>query len=844
MPQLATLLDLPRPTRLRRTAVLLGACVLCGLRAGGADTTSRQRAELDVMERCLLPSRPAQNGRMNAHDRTWEDWQRRTGELPPDFSQLPSRPFLPDPLVSDDGPRGRPITTSQQWSARRQWLRSQFEQWVYGRMPPPPGNVRAVVQNQRQEGDITIRDVLLEFGPDHRARLHLQLMIPPGQGPFPVFLTNHSPDNLLTARVGHDHSFWARTAVSRGYIGCYYQATDPIYGKPDDSDAYIELYPDYDFACLARWAWAASRAVDYLVTLPNVDAEKIGLAGHSRNGKQALLAAAFDERIGAVVASSGLQGEVLPHRYTSDPFAIESIELITGAQPHWYSPRLRFFAGREDQLPIDQNELLALVAPRGLMLYSGTAEPSSSSFGSEQSYRSALTAYRFLGAERNLWLHLRPGNHSVWEEDVENFVDFFDSVFGRHRFPKVENQIHDYDFAAWKKMSGEAVDPAKYPVQRPGEFLRGDEGHPVSTRAAWQARTTPLRERIRWALGDAPAEMSVDHIDHLTEQDPPELNPAEMVLGRPQRNRAWQEKLAAASMGISSLPYAAGQTATVFYPLGPAGRMRAGRLPVVIWLHPFAYDSGWSAKEPWQPSQPDYVLDLRPSIDSLVGRGFVVITFDQIGFGGRSGEAQRFYERHPHWSLMGKMVGDTRAAVAAAAALKNVDASRIYLLGYSLGAKVALLTAALDPAVCGVASVCGVDPLRLDTPDRGTEGLQLYSVLHGLMPRLGFFVGQESRLPFDYDEVLSLIAPRPALVVAPQYDRYARIGDVRQVLDPAAKVYRLLGNPNALEVWMPPDFNRFPRALQERTFDYLAKIRGGRTVAPPPLPPAPSQSPP
>jgi hypothetical protein len=66
------------------------------------------------------------------------------------------------------------------------------------------------------------------------------------------------------------------TAVNRGYIACYYAATDPRYEDGDDSDGYIEVYPEYDFSCLGRWAWAASRAVDYLVTLPEVAKDQIG----------------------------------------------------------------------------------------------------------------------------------------------------------------------------------------------------------------------------------------------------------------------------------------------------------------------------------------------------------------------------------------------------------------------------------------------------------------------------------------------------------------------------------------------------------------------------------------
>ena len=196
-------------------------------------------------------------------------------------------------------------------------------------------------------------------------------------------------------------------------------------------------------------------------------------------------------------------------------------------------------------------------------------------------------------------------------------------------------------------------------------------------------------------------------------------------------------------------------------------------------------------------------------------RGFAVLAFDQIGFGARVRDARDFYRRYPKWSLMGKMVADTRAAIDALAALDVVDASRISLMGYSLGAKVGLLTMALDPRVHSLASVCGFDPLRLDTADRGVEGIRHYSHLHGLMPRLGFFVGHEARLPFDFDEALALAASRPVLLVAPTHDRYARIADVR------AEVAAVPG----VTLETPMDFNRFGRKFQARVLDWLSSQR-------------------
>jgi pimeloyl-ACP methyl ester carboxylesterase len=232
----------------------------------------------------------------------------------------------------------------------------------------------------------------------------------------------------------------------------------------------------------------------------------------------------------------------------------------------------------------------------------------------------------------------------------------------------------------------------------------------------------------------------------------------------------------------------------------------------VVWLHSYAYHTGYSRYA-------------GPAFQSLAQRGFIVVAFDQLGFGTRVLDARDFYKRYPNWALMGKMVADTRAAIGAAAALDIVDPTRIYLVGYSLGAKVGLLTAALDDRVKAVAAVCGFDALRLASPAKGTEGIWHYSHLHGLMPRLGFFRGHESRLPFDYDEVVALLAPRPVLIVAPSLDRYAPVEDVRSEVAASRRIYALLGHEGSLQLETPLDFNRFPRSRQEQVFDWIAQLR-------------------
>ncbi|HUO25798.1 MAG TPA: alpha/beta fold hydrolase [Candidatus Aquilonibacter sp.] len=757
---------------------------------------------------------------MNAHDKTWEEWQERTGELPPDFEAMRSVPGLPDPLILTDSDRQIAVTNEALWNRQKQWIRSQIEQWVFGKMPPPPENLRALVTATRREGTTTVRDVRLEFGPDHRAILHLQLIIPDGNGPFPVFLTNHS--RTLP---------WLYTAVRRGYIGCFYAAHDPAFGGGvDDSDQYIDIYPEYDFYCLARWAWSASRAVDYLVTLPEIDKNKIGLAGHSRYGKQALLAAAFDDRIQAVAPSSGCTGECDPWRFTTDMFVNESVELLTASQPNWFHPRLRFFAGREDKLPVDQNMLMAMIAPRGLMLYSGYAEHSGNPFGYEQSYLSVQRVYRFLGREENLWLHLRQGEHDTAAVDVEHFIDFFDSVFGRKHHPKSETWILGYTFEGWQQVTEEKIDPFSYPQRSVGDFLYRENGLPISSVEQWQEKKKTILENISHLLGEAPPRVPFESMHSISERDLAAYGFPGGWLGyifeRPFIDQMGPPRSISEGMGVMGIPFGAGLGGDLFYPANPDGEPRSGRFPVVIWLHPYSYHTGWSCglgAKPYLPSEWAYTRDSRPSFQQLVNRSFAVFAFDQLGFGARIHEKKHFYDRYPRWSILGSMIADTRSAISALTNLEEIDSSRIFLIGYALGGKVALLTAACESCVKGVVSVCGVDPLRLDTPDKGTEGIRQYSHLHGLLPRLGFFVDHEDRVPFDFDEVLASIAPRPTLVVAPTLDRYARLADVEREVEASKKIYALLGHPEALQLQTPYDINRFAQRTQENAFDWLGR---------------------
>ena len=92
------------------------------------------------------------------------------------------------------------------------------------------------------------------------------LLTPPGEGPFPVFMSQWN------------HRGWAQIAVRRGYMALLYAGAD----SKDDTRDYLALYPQHDWTTLMTRAWGAHRAVDYLHTLQHVDKTKIAITGHSR----------------------------------------------------------------------------------------------------------------------------------------------------------------------------------------------------------------------------------------------------------------------------------------------------------------------------------------------------------------------------------------------------------------------------------------------------------------------------------------------------------------------------------------------------------------------------------
>lgn len=699
---------------------------------------------------------------------------------------LPSIPFLPDPLIWDEGGSNIPITTPVLWQKKRDWIWRQYQHWISGTVPPPPDNLEARILSERVEQGVTLRMVELSFGTEKKARMTLELMIPPSEKPLPVFLTQWN------------HRGWAQIAVRRGYIGCVFAGAD----VKDDTRNYNKIFSGYNFSTLMKRAWGASRVIDYLVQLSEVDTACIGITGHSRNGKQSLMAAALDNRIKAVISSSGGTGGESTFRWSDDRFTPGSFDRMLEYHPDWFSDRLPWFIGRENKLPVDQNSLMSLIAPRGLMMVSAITEDEGNPWGVEQSYQSVKKVYQFLKADQNIAILLRQGRHQQAARDIENFLDFFDYIFKRSSIVPQNQLYYDYSFEKWKQRSGERINPLQFPVT--SDWNKQKTNKSVSL----ALRQDNIKEKIKWLLGEEPPGVSVE-------------TPLSSSI---KKNSSYPDDYLEEVIGMPSLPtgikkmtigpYSAlGENlwGNIYFPPGTVlSDSVSARLPLVIFLHKYAYATGYRGE------------DAPGMIKRFTEKGFAVLALDMAGFGTRIEEALFFYNRYPHWSLMGKMVADTRMVISdVCTRMPFIDSKKIYLAGYSLGGTVALLTAALDSRVKGVAVVSAFSSLKNDIIT--TEGIRHFAGLHGLIPRLGFFIGHENRIPVDFDEVLSCIVPRRLLIIAPQQDRNYSFEWVKKTVASARLVYAQEHAFDEITLEQPDTFSHFPDHVQQTIANWLAK---------------------
>ena len=411
----------------------------------------------------------------------FEAWQDSTGILPPDFEALPSTNLLPDPFTFFDG--GKVRTDVRDWELRRKELLSLFEDCMWGHFPPKPEISRVEVLEEDAGEGWKSRTVKLLFGPEDKGNVRVKLTIPVG---------TPSPDGKYPLMLSTTLDGQGNVLLSRGYISAGFAGSDFM----DDSANLTKLYPDYDFAKLSRRAWLVSIVLDYFETVPEIDMDRIAVYGYSRDGKMMSIATARDERISALVAGSTGVGGFVPWRYSGERNGGESIESTTRMFPDWFIPQLRYFSGREDRLPVDANLLLAVIAPRAVLMEWGYNDEVASGWAQERAYESALPVYELYSAADRLGMLKVPGFHG--SNDMQACVDFLDIQFGFSDGEWKYEPAYSWDFDEWKSRSGVSLDPLDRPEHQDA---------PVADIQGWESRRQDIRASVEDMLGEKPVRL-------------------------------------------------------------------------------------------------------------------------------------------------------------------------------------------------------------------------------------------------------------------------------------------------------------------------------------------------
>jgi len=366
---------------------------------------------------------------------------------------------LPPLLVTAEG---KPVTTTEQWATeRRPQIVSLFSNFIYGRVPEPASPIQTEVEVVQVDPDFmngkaTRKDISIKFSNDKGTAEMLVLVFVPNNAdkPVPAFM-KHSFNNTRSndfkadpSRPGRIKNGWPLGEFfDRGYafVAVYQQdlvghndvsfsrGIHPLFFKDGQS------FPKArEWGVLGAVAWGGMRALDYLETDDDVDASRVALMGHSKMGKATLWTAAQDPRFAmAISAQSGCAGAALWRRKSG-----ETLKKMTTRFPYWLCRNAWKFIGQEDDLPIDQHMMIALIAPRPVYVASGIEDTWADPRGEYASAYHASMVYELLGKkglaspklpplgeaiiESDIGYHVREGGHSVNLYDWQRFMDFAD----------------------------------------------------------------------------------------------------------------------------------------------------------------------------------------------------------------------------------------------------------------------------------------------------------------------------------------------------------------------------------------------------------------------------------
>jgi len=407
-----------------------------------------------------------------------------------DESKVKPYPPLPDPLVLKNGKK---VTKAETWwKHRRPEIVEDLDREVYGRVPSntPKVNWEVISTLREKNGDVPVITKKLVGHVDNSAypliKVDIQLTLTTpanATGPVPVMMEFSLSPEVLAAlakrfpdlfKPGNEPT-WQQQVLAKGWgyaqlIATSVQAdngeglTQGVIGlankgQPRKLD---------DWGALQAWAWGASRALDYFETDKSVDARQVGIEGHSRYGKAALVAMAYDPRFAIGFISSSGEGGAKLHRRTYG----ELVENIAGTgEYHWMAGNFIKYAGplTANDLPVDSHELIALCAPRPVFVSAGAQGDNwTDQKGMFLAAVGAGPVYKLLG-----------------KKDM-----------GTTEFPPIETTLTDGD-VAFRQHSGGHTPGPNWPtfLTFAGRYIKGPAGESTGRAAAAGAETRQQESR-------------------------------------------------------------------------------------------------------------------------------------------------------------------------------------------------------------------------------------------------------------------------------------------------------------------------------------------------------------
>ena len=341
-------------------------------------------------------------------------------------------------------------------------LKALFEENVFGVRPverPPVETFEPVGPDEDIFNGLGVRRRMkMTFGDGKGKTVDVRFTayIPKKDGRHPAFLiiAPHDPDTIYErVSPGRPDRMPVRDLLKRGYAGISYRNSDCAFDHADGkamTNGVWAVFGPFGSAARSRtswgaisaWAWGASRVMDWIETQPELDAQHVAVVGLSRCGKTALWAGASDERFALTVSCcSGCGGAKLNR---ADLPLSEHIADLKRNFPHWFANSYYEWAGRDTEAPFDMHGLVALCAPRLVIVTSATCDEWAGPYGEFESCRLASKAWEKAGKrglvapdgfplpdtplqKGSLAYHLRTGPHDQTHYDWNRYMDFTDA---------------------------------------------------------------------------------------------------------------------------------------------------------------------------------------------------------------------------------------------------------------------------------------------------------------------------------------------------------------------------------------------------------------------------------